>query len=83
MRGFALALIIGLALLSGGTSTAEAQTKLSQVRLVCVVFPQYVSMRSRPYCELSYYQPPGTSCACPSYSSQGQRVLPGRVQPAR
>lgn len=46
--------------------------------VVCYVFRGYEQYRSRPDCELSRYQPPGTSCSCPSYD--GGR-LPGRVGP--
>ena len=48
-------------------------------RLMCVVNPGLEQYRSRLTCELGSYQPLGTSCACPSFQSQGQRELPGRV----
>ena len=46
--------------------------------VLCYVFAGYERYRSRPFCEISRYQPPGTECACPSYS--GGR-LPGQVGP--
>ena len=47
--------------------------------VICLVERSYARYRSRPTCELSTFQPPGTGCACPSYDSGGQRVLPGQV----
>jgi hypothetical protein len=48
-------------------------------RIMCVVDPGLERYRSRPTCELGSWQPLGTRCACPSFQSQGQRELPGRV----
>jgi hypothetical protein len=49
------------------------------VDIMCLVDRRYARYRSRPTCELASWQPLGIDCACPSFQSQGQRELPGRV----
>jgi hypothetical protein len=52
-------------------------------QIMCVVDRGLERYRSRPTCELGSWQPMGSDCACPSFQSQRQRELPGRVVPRR
>jgi hypothetical protein len=72
------AIYVSIALLALSASAVQAQvspTTRPRELSICWVNPGYESYRSRPWCEMPEFQPPGTPCSCPSLD--GGR-LPGR-----